>query len=78
MTMSPRSSLANSWPPTGRSSTGTEPRHALLDQHLGERQAVHVGVALDLAALDVEALALVGLLQRRDPAISVDRHAALL
>ena len=50
---------------------------ALLDQHISEGHAVHQGIALDLTALDIKALALVGLLQRRDPAVSVDRHAAL-
>ena len=44
---------------------------------LVERQPVHVGVALDLPVLDVEAFALVRLPQRRNPAISVSRHVAL-
>jgi hypothetical protein len=47
---------------------------ALLDHGLIERQPVHVGIALDLPALDVEAFAFVGLPQRRNPAISVNRH----
>src|SRR5208282_1530246 len=38
-------------------------------------QAVHESVTFDLAALHVEAFALVGLLQRRDPAVSVNRGA---
>ena len=78
MTTSPFVSLANSGPAAGRSSTGTEPLHAFLDHDVVERQAVHEGIALDLAPLHVEAFALVGLSGRRDPAVSVDRHLAPL
>lgn len=35
---------------------GDRARDATLDKHLGERQPVHVRIALDLPALDIEAL----------------------
>ncbi len=50
-------------------------RFAFLDDDLVNDQAVHECVALNLTALNVETFALVGLARRRDPAISVSRHA---
>ena len=52
--------------------------NAFLDDGLVNDQAMHESIALDLAALDVEALGLGGLLQGRDPAVSVNRHLAPL
>jgi hypothetical protein len=41
-------------------------RHAALDEHPLDCQAIHLGVAGNHPLLDVEALALVGLLDGRD------------
>ena len=46
-------------------------RDAALDEHLVDRQAVHLGVAGDDALLHVEALALVGLLHGGDARVAV-------
>jgi hypothetical protein len=35
-----------------------DPGQALFNRHASERQSVHVGVTLDLAALHIQALAL--------------------
>src|SRR4051794_4340982 len=65
ITMSPALSLASIAPPPGGA---TVERHgagdAFLDHDPVKHQAVHVGVALDHAALHIEALALVRLPRR--------------
>ena len=38
--------------------------NAFLDDHLGHREAVHHGIAFDLALLHIEAFAFVGLARR--------------
>ena len=47
-------------------------RDATLDEHLVQRQALHVDVAGDLALLHIETLAFVGLADRADPRIAID------
>jgi hypothetical protein len=45
-------------------SDGNGATDAFLDHHAGERQPVHVGIAFDLASLNVKAFALGGLSDR--------------
>ena len=71
---SPALSRANSWPPAARSCDRDCAGDAFLDHDLVELEVVLHRVALDLAALDVQALALVGLARGRDPAISENAH----
>ena len=77
MTISPRSSLANSWPPHGTILDRDRAAHAFLDQDTGERQPMHKGVALNLTALNVEAFALGCLSDCRDPAVAPNCHFRL-
>ena len=72
--MSPRSSLANSLPPFGRSMTGTDPRRPPRRHHFVDRQRMHERIAFELALLHLEALALVRLPHRRDADIPVNGH----
>src|SRR3712207_8277910 len=48
-----------------------------LDEHLGDRPAVHRGPALDLLPLHLEAVAVVGLRRRGHPRVAVGRHRHL-
>jgi hypothetical protein len=50
-------SLANRGRPAGRSVTGNGAAHAILDHDVVELEPVDEGVALDLAALHIEAFA---------------------
>ena len=78
MTMSPRSQLGEQRAADRALLDRNGTTDAFLDHDAGEGQAVHVGVAFDLASLNVEAFALGGLSDRRDPAVAVNRHLAPL